>query len=468
MSEEIFSKRFASLRDIPQVEQVLTAPFLSRYIESFSRPYVMQIVKKIFDNCRNKFKTGEAVDGADVERAIVDQLEAEKFRFSTRVINCTGIVVHTNLGRSPLGEKRTMILAKKLAGYGNLEYDIIKGRRGKRGAHVAKLFSLLSGVEASCIVNNNAAAVYLILNTFCSGKECVVSRSELVQIGGGFRMPDVMKASGATLREIGTTNRVAFDDYFRAVGENTGLISKIHWSNFKITGFTESVDAKRLATLGRENNIPVMYDLGSGSWVRPSDYGIKGEPSIADAVASGADLVCFSGDKLLGGPQAGIVLGKADRIAELHKNPLYRAFRPDKITLLLLQETLLSYLRGSEAEDIPAVSLLSTPPELLRMRADHICEELAGAGIKANVVPTKALAGGGSAPEEELPSFGIELDSRLRPDELALKFRTADPPVIGRVVDDKFILDLKAVAKEEDDELIKTIKNYRSSILDEA
>jgi L-seryl-tRNA(Ser) seleniumtransferase len=459
MGDSMFDRIFTLMRDIPQVEQVLSASFLQPYIERFSRPYVMQSVRTVFDDSRAKLKAGETVEGADVRQAIIDLLEAEKFKFSTRVINCTGIVIHTNLGRSPLGKKRADLLGERLAGYSNLEYDIAPGKRGKRGTHVTRLFELLSGAEASCVVNNNAAAVYLILDTFCKGRDCIVSRSELVQIGGGFRMPDVMKASGAILKEVGSTNRVAFDDYFRAVGPNSGLIAKIHWSNFKITGFTDSVDAKRLATLGREKGIPVMYDLGSGSWVRPTDFGIKDEPSISDAVSSGVDMVCFSGDKLLGGPQAGIVLGRAEFVGRLLKNPLYRAFRPDKVTLLLLEDTLLSYLNDSALDDIPAVALLSTPPETLRERAEKICRELAESKIKARVISTTALAGGGSAPEEGLPSYGVEIDSAQSPDDIARNLRWADVPVIGRIINDRFVLDLKAVSTEEDDELTAIIKS---------
>lgn len=463
MSDPIFDKTFESMRDIPQVEQVLSSPFLSDYVRRFSRPYVLEIVRTVFDDCRARLKEGGTVDGTAVKKAITERLDAESYKFAIRVINCTGIVIHTNLGRAPLGERRAEVLGRKLAGYSNLEYDVLPGKRGKRGTHVTKLFSLLSGAEMSCVVNNNAAAVYLILDTFCKGRECVVSRSELVQIGGGFRMPDVMKASGAILREVGSTNRVAFDDYYRAIGDNTGLLAKIHWSNFKITGFTDSVDAKQLAMLGRERQIPVMYDLGSGSWIQPKDYGTVEEPSILDAVNSGADMICFSGDKLFGGPQAGIVLGRAEAVEKLRKNPLYRAFRPDKITLLLLEDTLVSYLNGTAAEDIPAVRLLSTSKEELRERAERICSELAASGVEAKVVSTEALAGGGSAPEEEMPSYGVQLQRSIAAHDLSLRFRMCKPPVIGRIMNDRFVLDLKSVAAGEDRELVKIIESVMKS-----
>ncbi len=463
MTKDLFDKELTKPSDIPQVEQVLSSEFLTRHIESLSRPFVLSVVRNVFDRYRKILKGDASVQGADVRRDILRRLDAERFSFFTRVINATGIVVHTNLGRSPIGRKRAEALVEKLSGYSNLEYDILPGKRGKRGKHVSRLFALLTGSEAVCVVNNNAAAVYLILNTFCNGRECVVSRSELVQIGGGFRIPDVMKASGALLREIGTTNRVSFDDYYRAVGPNTGLIAKIHWSNFRITGFTESIDAKRLAELGGEKGVSVMYDLGSGSWMAPEEYGAKDEPSITNALDSGADLVCFSGDKLFGGPQAGVILGSSDAIEKLYSNPLYRAFRTDKTTLLLLEETLLSYLRGDHLKDIPATEMLTSQPELLRMRADRICEELAAAGIDAAVVETNALVGGGAAPEEELPSFGVQLSSPMSPDELARIFRLHSLPVIGRIVNDKFVLDLKAVFKDEDKLLIQAIREVLRS-----
>jgi len=458
MADTLFDRKLSSPRDIPQVEQVVADPFVSEYVKRYSRSYVLQIVRAVFDRFRDKLKEGKPVDGAEIKQAILDDLESERHKFFTSVVNCTGIVVHTNLGRSPLGKQRAQTLLDKLTGYSNLEFDVLSGKRGKRGSHVTRLFSLLTGAGASCVVNNNAAAVYLILNTFCKGKECVVSRGELVQIGGGFRMPDVMTASGAILKEIGTTNRVAFDNYYRAASENTGLIVKIHLSNFKLTGFTESVDAKQLAALGRERNIPVMYDLGSGSWLRPSDYGIKNEPSITNALDSGVDLVCFSGDKLFGGPQAGIILGNADLIERLHKNPLYRAFRPDKVTLLLLEETLLSYLHGTETSDSPAITLLTTDAAKLKTRAERICGSLRKAGVDADVLETTALAGGGSAPEEEMQSYGVRLNSKMKPDDLACSFRSADPPIIGRIIDDKFVLDLKALLESEDGELTVAIK----------
>jgi L-seryl-tRNA(Ser) seleniumtransferase len=291
----------------------------------------------------------------------------------------------------------------------------------------------------------------------------VVSRSELVQIGGGFRMPDVMASSGAKLREIGTTNRVSFDDYYGAVGERTGMIAKIHWSNFKITGFTSTVDASKLADLGKERGVHVMYDLGSGSWVAPEEYGAKEEPSIRSAVSSGVDSVCFSGDKLLGGPQSGVILGSTETIEQLNQNPLYRAFRPNKVTLLLLEDLLLIYLRGDAVKMVPTLGFLTAQTRLLEMRADRICEELTKAGIQAEVIETEAMVGGGGAPEEPLQSYGVKLTSRLSPDDLSRRLRLGKPPVIGRIIDDAYVLDIKAVFKEEDDLLISSVREALSS-----
>ncbi len=446
-----------SPRDIPQVEQIAVAEFLAPYIERMSRPYVLAIVRDVVNETRKRIVDGETVEGEKLRHSLIDRLDSEKLRFVTRVINATGIVIHTNLGRSPLGRERAEALVERLWGYSNLEYDIEHGKRGKRGTQVTRLFELLSGAEASCIVNNNAAAVYLILDTFAKGRECVVSRSELVQIGGGFRMPDVMKSSGAILREVGTTNKVSYDDYCEAVTESTGLIAKIHWSNFKITGFTQSVDAKKLAQLGKERDVPVMYDLGSGSWIAPSEYGVRDEPSILNALNSGVDLVCFSGDKLLGGPQAGVILGKREHVERVNKNPMYRALRPNKITLYLMEQTLLSYLRGDAQTDVPAITLLMSQPQLLKMRAESIVEKLAESGVRSTVVETTALAGGGSAPEEEMKSFGVRLEFPMSASEVALKLRKADPPLIGRIIDDRVVLDLKSVFKEEDSHVRETV-----------
>lgn len=457
MPDSIFDTTLKSPRDIPQVEQVAGAEFLAPYIGRMSRPYVLAVVRGLIDETRERLVDGEMIEGAELRRLLIERLDSEKLRFVTRVVNATGIVIHTNLGRSPLGRERAEAIAERLWGYSNLEYDIERGKRGKRGTQVTRLFELLSGAEASCIVNNNAAAVYLILDTFAKGRECVVSRSELVQIGGGFRMPDVMKSSGAILREVGTTNKVSYDDYCEAVTESTGLIAKIHWSNFKITGFTQSVEARKLAQLGKERGIPVMYDLGSGSWISPSEYGVRDEPSIMSALNSGVDLVCFSGDKLLGGPQAGVILGKREYVEKVNKNPMYRALRPNKITLYLMEQTLLSYLRGDSQRDIPAVGLLMSQPQLLKMRAESIAEKLAESGVRSTVVETTALAGGGSAPEEELKSFGVRLEFPMSASEIALKLRKADPPIIGRIIDDRVVLDLKSVFKEEDSLICETV-----------
>jgi len=463
MHDDIFNKSLKSPRDIPQIEQIAAVDSLQKYVERFSRPYVLSIIREVVDDTRKRIVEGTGVEGEELKRILISRLEDERLNFFTRVINATGIVVHTNLGRSPLGVDRANQIAKHLSGYTSLEYDIMQGKRGKRGTQVTRLFELLSGAEASCIVNNNAAAVFLILDTFARGRECIVSRSELVQIGGGFRMPDVMKASGAILCEVGTTNRVSFDDYYNAVSANTGLIAKIHWSNYKITGFTQSVDAGKLAKLGREKNIPVMYDLGSGSWISPSECGVKDEPSISTALNSGVDLVCFSGDKLLGGPQAGIILGKREYVERVNKNPMYRAMRPNKISLYLMEETLLSYLRGDEKKDIPTIGLLMIPPQLLRMRAESIAERLSESGINATVVETVALAGGGSAPEEELPSYGVRIDFPLPAEEIAARLRTAELPVIGRIIEDHVVLDLKSVFKDEDTLICETVTGMLKS-----
>ncbi len=459
MSQKITAGDIRTQRDIPQVEKIVSSEGLVAYVEAYSRPYVTMIVRGVLDNVRAELESGKTLSATEFSQRIVSALDAERFRFATRVINATGIVIHTNLGRAPLGKSQAQEIAAALSGYTNLEYDIADGCRGKRGTQVSRLFKLLTGAEAACVVNNNAAAVYLILATFANGKECIVARSELVQIGGGFRMPEVMKAGGAILKEIGTTNKVTFDDYYRTVSPNTGLIAKIHWSNFKISGFTESVTLKQLSGLAQEKNIPLMYDLGSGSVLDPKEFGLADEPSVRDAISADVDLTCFSGDKLFGGTQAGIIVGKKKFMEKVNAHPLYRACRPNKITLFLLERTLLSYLRGNAERDLPTPQLLSGQPTLLKMRAENISERLASAGIKSEIVKTRALTGGGSAPEIELPSYGIAIINDLPPDETSRRLRHAPTPVIGRIVDNRVILDLKAVFKDDDEELINNVVN---------
>jgi L-seryl-tRNA(Ser) seleniumtransferase len=457
MVSSVFDKKFLTPRDIPQVEQAAGDPAFADFVRMCSRSFVVQEIQRAFDGCRRRLSEGLEIEGGMLRDDILASLKLSGRTFSTRVINCTGIVVHTNLGRAPLGQGLVEIVARRLTGYTNLEYDLVSGKRGRRGEHASRLLTLLTGARSACVVNNNAAAVFLILNTLCKGKECVVSRGELVQIGGGFRMPDVMEASGAILREVGASNRVSFDDYFRALGSNTGMIVKVHLSNFSVHGFTEFVEAKLLAELGKERSVPVMYDLGSGVWLSPSEFGLQDELSIDDALRSGADLVCFSGDKLLGGPQAGIILGDTEWIKALHANPMYRAMRPDKMTLMFLEETILSYLRGLAETDLPVVRLLKRSVGSLRDRAERMSKALNSAGVEADTISLSALAGGGSAPGENLPSHGVRLPTTIAPDDIAARLRLGEPPVIGRVVDDRFVLDLKAVFEHEDELVVKAV-----------
>ena len=370
------------------------------------------------------------------------------------VVNGTGVVVHTNLGRSILADEALAHAMRVSGGYSNLEYDLSEGRRGSRFVHVEELLKELTGAEAAFVVNNNAAAVLLCIDTVARGKKVIVSRGELVEIGGSFRIPEVMAKGGADLCEVGTTNRTHPADYERAIDADTGLLLKAHTSNFAVVGFTASVSLADLCCMGRERGIPVMEDLGSGSLLDLSVYGLSREPTVGDSVATGADLVTFSGDKMLGGPQAGIIVGKKEVVDQCKKNPLARALRIDKMTLAALESTLRLYRDPETAVAvIPTLRLIAADPAALARRARRLSasiNKLAPGKVSARVVKTGSRVGGGALPLETLPSYGLEISvSGLSPNDLEKLMRGADTPVIGRIENDSFLLDVRTVADRE-------------------
>lgn len=382
------------------------------------------------------------------------------------VVNGTGVVVHTNLGRSILAEKALAHALSVSCGYSNLEYELADGGRGSRFVHVEGLLKELTGAEAAFVVNNNAAAVLLCIDTLARGKKVIVSRGELVEIGGSFRIPEVMAKGGADLCEVGTTNRTHPADYERAIDADTGLLLKAHTSNFAVVGFTASVSLADLCRMGREHGIPVMEDLGSGSLLDLSAYGLSREPTVGDSVAAGADLVTFSGDKMLGGPQAGIIVGKKDVVARCKKNPLARALRIDKLTLAALESTLSLYRDPETAVAlIPTLRLIAARPEELSRRARRLAgslNRLTPGRILAKVVKTGSRVGGGALPLETLPSYGVEISvSGLSPNALERLMRAAATPVIGRIEDDSFLLDVRTI----DDREISLVTGAISSFL---
>jgi len=395
------------------------------------------------------------VSAADVEEAAVmrrmEALVAAALQPNLRpVINATGIVIHTNLGRSLLCEEAVDNLTLVARRYSNLEFNLAEGRRGSRYSAVEGLLCEITGAEAGLVVNNNAGAVLIALETLAKDREVVVSRGELVEIGGAFRIPDVMAKSGARLKEVGTTNRTHLKDYAGAIGAETGLLLKVHQSNFAITGFTKAVSVKELVDLGRQHGLPVMEDLGSGTFVDFRRYGLPYEPTVQDAVAGGADIVTFSGDKLLGGPQAGIIVGQRAYLDAIKKNPINRALRIDKLTLAALESTLRLYREESRAlAAIPTLAMMMTPDAVLAERAERLREllqSIGADGLNVETIPVPSRIGGGSLPRLVLPSHGVAVAFQAGSTQRAEAFmRHHDPPVIGRIEKDRFIMDVRTL-----------------------
>ena len=372
-----------------------------------------------------------------------------------RVINATGVVLHTNLGRAPLADVAIRAIEEVAQGFSNLEYDLETGQRGSRYSHCVDLLRRLTDAEDVLVVNNCAAAMVLALNALAQRKEVLVSRGELVEIGGSFRIPDIMARSGAKLVEVGTTNRTHDDDYRRAITPKTGAIVKVHRSNFTIEGFTAEVSVERLAFIAAEHGLPVIHDLGSGLMLPLDSYGLTGEPTASIALASRPALVLMSGDKLLGGPQAGIILGTATVVAKLRKNPFARAMRVDKLTLSALEATLRLYLEPERAlKEIPLLAMLTASVTEIESRAQTVARTLREGGVDAQVTPTKASVGGGAFPTAEIPSSAVVLQGVGETEE---KLRHADPPVIGRISEGKLLLDLRSVLPREDPTLARAV-----------
>jgi L-seryl-tRNA(Ser) seleniumtransferase len=421
------------LRDLPSVDE------LARRLDD---PLAVEAARSALDHARETIAAGgDPGDVAALARAELDALRAPHLR---RVLNATGIIVHTNLGRAPLAEPALARVQEVGRGYSNLEYDLEAGRRGSRQDHVTELLRRLTGAEAALVVNNNAAAVLLALAALAEGREVVVSRGELIEIGDGFRIPDVLVRSGARLREVGTTNRTRAADYERAVGPETGALLRVHQSNFRVVGFTEQPAVAELAEVARRHGLPLVDDLGSGVLAELAD-----EPSAKRSLAEGADLVCFSGDKLLGGPQAGIVAGRRELVERLRRHPLQRALRADKLTLAALEGTLALYAEAPER--IPVVRMLRESEDTVRARAERLA-----AAVGGTVEETVARVGGGALPLAELPSFACAVE-----EELAAPLRVGDPPVVGIVRDGRLLLDCRTVADAEVEEVAAAVAAAR-------
>jgi len=454
------------LRQLPAVDKLLQSDELSRFVKIHGRQLVVNAIRAELEVTRQQIMAGQPVRSiAELTQATLVRLSANVHPSLQPVINGTGVIIHTNLGRALLSQRAQQAMLQAASAYSNLEYTLESGVRGSRYVHAAELLRRLTGAEAAVVVNNNASAVILALTVLARGAEVLISRSQLIEIGGGFRIPEIMAQSGANLVEVGTTNRTYIRDFEQAIDSaRTGMILTVHHSNYQIIGFTAQPALAELANLSHRYQIPLMEDLGSGTLLDTAPFGLVHEPTIQESIAAGVDLVTASGDKLLGGPQAGLILGKAALIEKLKKHPLIRAIRVDKTTLAALQATLLAYLEDKALEEIPVWRMISADLNTLARRARKwraaLLESRRSSGVSLEVVASASTVGGGSLPGQTLPTraLAISVDSV---DTLAARLRLAEAtmPVIGRIENDKLLLDPRTVLPEQDKELIAALRS---------
>ena len=447
------------LRELPSVDRILVHPAVAPLLTRFSRSFVTEGLRGLIEDLRQAIKTGDGLPPRRLDdESIIEDLEKKLVRGSrsgtVRVVNASGTILHTNLGRALLSEAAAAAVERAARHPVNLEFDLARGRRGQREAEVESLLTALTGAEAAAVVNNNAAAVLLGLNTLADGKQAIVSRGELIEIGGSFRIPEIMAKSGAVLKEVGTTNRTHPRDYAEAIDEGAGVLLKVHTSNYRVVGFAAEVELGELAAIGREHGVPVMEDLGSGALVDLAGLGLPREPLAAERVALGADVVTFSGDKVLGGPQAGLVVGRKAWIDRMNRNPLKRALRCDKLTLAALEATLRSYLQSPDPwDEIPTLRAFRLSLEALEERGRKLLpllRERLGPEYTLDLVDSTCQIGSGALPTEEIPSRAIAVRNRgMSAEQVARVFRQADPPIVGRIHDHRFLLDLRSVDAPE-------------------
>jgi L-seryl-tRNA(Ser) seleniumtransferase len=445
-------------RNLPSVDKVLADARISRYGESYPHDLLVSVIRKQLERAREAIalgKTGAAMD--EIIKAIAARLETMGKPSLRRLINASGVILHTNLGRAPLSPEALGAMESVSRGYSNLEYDMETGNRGSRHVHVEELLCQLSGAEAAIVVNNNAAAVLLGLTALVKRKEVIVSRGQAVEIGGGFRIPDVMRQSGAKLVEVGTTNCTYARDFEQAVNEKTAALMRVHSSNFRLVGFTSEVTLQELADLGKKNNLLIFDDLGSGCFLDTTAYGLAPEPMVQQSVKAGASLTFFSGDKLVGGPQAGIIVGEKQYIEKLKRHPLARAMRMDKTRLAGLAVTLIHYLKGEAVAKIPVWRMIAATPEEIERRAGRWAKAFGGG---AKVVAGETMVGGGSLPGGSLPTRLVAIGGGAKNvQSIVRKLRLSEVPVIGRVEKDELLLDPRTVLPEEDEIVIKALRD---------
>lgn len=443
-----------SLRDLPSIERLLQSEIGQETIAEFGRSLTLQALQEQLQIARESIRAGNPTPTIEniftAASTTLDQWISIRL---VPVINATGVILHTNLGRAPLCKNAQIAMRDVARSYSTLEYDLGRGKRGKREVHAESLLQKLTGAEAALVVNNNAAAVLLALTALARRKEVLVSRSQLIEIGGGFRIPDVMRQSGAKLIEVGTTNRTHLNDFEAAINERTALILRAHHSNFKIIGFTTEPSLQELVRFGQEHGVPVLDDLGSGALLDTVQFGLGHEPMVQESLQDGAPLVAFSGDKLLGGPQAGIIVGEQALVKRLRKHPLARAIRPDKLCLAALCATLQHYLRGEAISKIPIWQMIAAEDETLQNRANHWVKQIG----QGEVVASRSTVGGGSLPEETLPTWVLSIEVR-HPNALSKKLRNAQPAVIARIEEDRVVLDPRTILKEQEEALIRVLK----------
>ena len=450
-----------SLEGLPRVDRVLAHPRVEAMEATSGAARLKALVRAVIDEARTDLRNGKrsaAPSEAEVALEVVSRAQALRDRSTRRVINATGVVLHTNLGRAPLGDEARRAVAEAAEGYGSLEIDLVTGKRGRRAAFAEDALASLTGSEAALVVNNCAAAVLLALASSAAPGSVVVSRGELVEIGGGFRIPEILAASGARLVEVGTTNRTHMDDYARALDEHGDVraILRVHQGNFRMTGFVERPGLRELAALARTRSLPLIEDLGGGALVDLRAFGLDGEPTVAASVAAGCELVCFSGDKVLGGPQAGVLVGTHDSIARARKHPLARALRLGRLPLAALEATLAVFVAG-RAATLPAMAMLASKPAAIEVRARGWVSGLASEGLAVELTETRAEVGGGALAGASIPSFGIALRSQAGADALAARLRQSTPAVVGRVVDGAVVLDALTVLEGEDEALLDAV-----------
>ncbi len=430
------------MRSIPAVHRFLSEPRIAAFEAILGKASVKGSIVQTLDAARRQSRDGGVPAYETLRESVIERLEREHGEMLVSVINATGVLLHTNLGRAPLSKAAVEAMAKIAAGYSNVEYRLATGRRGSRYAHATGILRALTGAQDALVVNNGAAAVLLVLDTLAKGREVIVSRGQLVEIGGGFRLPDVLERSGARLVEVGTTNKTYLRDFERALSPHTALLLRTHPSNFRMTGFTQDLDPAQLGALGRRAGIPVVEDLGSGALADFGEYGLPRERTVRQALADGMDLVTFSGDKMLGGPQAGIIAGNGALIARLLANPLLRALRVDKITLAALAETLALHASPKRRCELPLFAMLEASVEQLRSRARGYCDAVPG----AEAIDSAAYAGGGSLPESAIASVAIAVPFAAGAQRAAAALRRQPTPIVARIDDDRVLLDLRTIS----------------------